>query len=204
MIILTHVALPVIALALALAQLVKIAFLSRTHLDNMAPAALRWQLRIWSLLRRRCAIIALDVRKLHDLNALLGYSTANDLIRDLVSVRLLRKLGRWLDLIGQWGGDEFVIALANADAWPLVVERIQARLIEITAKLTPEQRAAIQERTGGLVDGLHAAISIIPLTRDAYGSAVAAVNATGPLKEGPQTGARSTSGAIGTCVQVLA
>lgn len=189
-----------IALILATCQAIKIKFLSRTHLHNLAPAALRWQLRIWSMLRKPCAIIALDIRKLHDMNALLGYSTANDLIRELVSVR---QHGQRRDLIGQWGGDEFLIALANAGAWPLVVTRLEARLIELSARLTPEQRDAITERTGGLVDGLHAAISIIPLTHDAYGAAIRAVDATGPLKDGHQTGSRSTSGAVGTISQVL-
>ena len=194
------------ALLLACVQVLKVRALSRSNFDNLSPAALRWQLRLWSLLRRPCAIIALDIRKLHDLNAVLGYDTANGLIRDLISARQHQRSGhahRWLDLVGTWGGDEIALALADPRGLDRVLQHLYARLDELSTRMTPAQRRALYDRTGGLVDGLHAAISIVPHTRDAYGSAVRAVDATVPLKEGRITGERSTSGAIGTVIQVL-
>lgn len=196
-----------IALLLASVQYTKVRSLSRTHFENLSPGALRWQLRIWSLLRIPCAVIAIDIRKMHDLNSVLGYTNNNNFVRDLVSVRQHRNWRhpwRWLDIIGQWsGGDEFITAIANPSALPLVLGRIDQRLIELTEQLSPEQRKSLYERTGGLVDGFHAAIVTIPYTRDAYGAAVRAINATGPLKDGVITGDRSTSGAVGTVRQVL-
>jgi GGDEF domain-containing protein len=200
------IALATLALLLAAAQALKVRMLSRSNFDNLSPAALRWQLRLWSIARRPCAIVALDIRKLHDLNAVLGYSTSNELIRDLISARQHQRSGharRWLDLVGQWGGDELVVALADPSGRERVLQHMQARLTELSARLTVEQRQALYDRTGGLVDGLHAAISVVSYTHDAYGATVRAVDATGPLKEGRMTGARSTSGAVGTVMQVL-
>ena len=202
----TALILALIALALAGVSAAKVRVLSRTHFDNLAPAALRLRLRAWSFMRRGCAIIAIDIRKLHDLNAVLGYSTSNDLVRALMSVRQHRSYRhslRWLDIIGQWGGDELIIALADPRALSLVLGRMRARLEELTTQLAPDRRTAIMQRTGGLVDGLHAAMTIVTYTNDAYGAAVRAVDATGPLKEGRLTGERSTSGAVGTVTQVL-
>lgn len=202
----TIIALAGIALVLATVQVLKVRALSRSNFDNLSSAALRWQLRLWSLFRHPCAIIALDIRKLHDLNAVLGYSTSNGLIRDLISARQHQRSGharRWFDLVGQWGGDEVVVAVADPSGIDRVLQHLEARLVELSTRLTPEQRTALYDRTGGLVDGLHAAISVVKHTRDAYGTAVSAVNATGPLKEGRLTGERSTSGAVGTIMQVL-
>lgn len=198
------VTLSAVALSLSIILLVKVRWLSYCEF-GLSKAALRWQLTIWSLFRIPCAIIAVDFRKLHDINGLFGYSTGNELMKTLASVRTRDKDGhkRRHDLIGQWGGDEHILALRDPNAWELVLDRFRANMRAATDKMTPAERQVLFERTGGLVDGLHAAISVIPYTRDAYGAAVRAINATGPLKDGPQTGNRSTSGAVGTIMQVL-
>jgi GGDEF domain-containing protein len=198
------VSLSVLALALAAAQFIKVRSLSRCEF-GLSKAALKWHLTIWSWLRIPCAVIAVDFRKLHDINALFGYTTGNEMMQTLAAVRTRDKDGykRRHDIIGQWGGDEHVIAIRDATAWQLVLDRFQANLRAATDAMTPEQRATLVMRTGGLVDGLHAAISVVPYTRDAYGATVRAVEATGPMKDGLQTGLRSTSGAVGTVMQVL-
>lgn len=201
--ILAHFSIGLAAFALALAffQHMKIRFLSRCHFGILAPAALRWQLRLYSLLRKRCAVIALDVRKMHDGNEVLGYSTMNAMVSDLVRVRL--RPGRTLDVIGQYGGDEFIAVISDPSAGELVVSRLIGRMRELTAAMPAEKRAALAERTGGLVDGLHAAIALVPETRDAYRAAVQAVDKAGEIKAGTVTGNRSTSGTAGTQIAVV-
>lgn len=193
-----------LALVLALAQLIKVRMLSVCEF-GLSKAALRWHLIIWSWLRVPCAIIAVDFRKIHDINGLFGYATGSEMMQTLAAIRTKDKDGRKRrhDLIGQWGGDEHILALRDPGAWQLVLDRFYANLRAATERMTPEQRQELAYRTGGLVDGLHAAISVVPYTRDAYGAAVRAIDATGPLKEGRMTGERSTSGAVGTVIQVL-
>lgn len=198
------VSLSTLALALSVVLLIKVRWLSYCEF-GLSKAALRWQLTIWSWCRVPCAVIAVDFRKLHDINGLFGYSTGNEMMMTLAAVRTHNKDGhkRRHDLIGQWGGDEHVLVLRDPNAWGLVLDRFRANMRDATEALTPAERQVLSERTGGLVDGLHAAISVVPFTRDAYGAAVRAIEATGPLKDGPQTGSRSTSGAVGTVMQVL-
>lgn len=200
----TIVTLAGIALALSVVLLIKIRWLSYCEF-GLSKAALRWQLTIWSWLRIPCAVIAVDFRKLHDINALFGYTNGNEMMKTLAAVRTRDKDGhkRRHDIIGQWGGDEHILVLRDPRAWQLVLDRFRANMRAATEAMTPAERQVLLERTGGLVDGLHAAISVIPYTRDAYGAAVRAIEATGPMKDGPQTGNRSTSGAVGTVMQVL-
>lgn len=200
----TIIALAGVALSLACILLVKVRWLSYCEF-GLSKAALKWQLTIWSWLRIPCAVIAVDFRKLHDINALFGYTNGNKMMKTLAAVRTQDKNGhkRRHDIIGQYGGDEHVIAIRDAAAWPMVLDRFRANMRAATEAMTPAERQVLFVRTGGLVDGLHAAISVVPYTRDAYGAAVRAIEATGPMKDGPQTGSRSTSGAVGTVMQVL-
>ncbi len=193
-----------LALILACVLLIKVRWLSYCEF-GLSKAALRWQLTIWSWFRVPCAVIAVDFRKLHDINALFGYTNGNEMMKTLAQVRTRSKDGRKRrhDLIGQWGGDEHVLALRDPSAWSIVLDRFRANMRAATEAMTPAERQVLFERTGGLVDGLHAAISVVPYTRDAYGAAIQAIEATGPMKDGLQTGSRSTSGAVGTIMQVL-
>lgn len=201
--ILAHFSIGLAAFALTLAffQHMKIRFLSRCHFGILAPAALRWQLRLYSLLRKRCAVIAFDVRKMHDGNEVLGYSTMNALVGDLVRVRL--RPGRTLDVIGQYGGDEFGIVVSDPNAGEAVVRRLVTQMRAITTAMPAHQRQALYERTGGLVDGLHAAIVLIPHSRDAAADMKRAMDEAGRIKAGTVTGNRSTSGTAGTQITVV-
>lgn len=193
-----------IALFLACILLIKVRSLSLCEF-GLSKAALKWQLTIWSWRRIPCTVIAVDFRKLHDINALFGYTNGNKMMKTLAAVRTHDKDGhkRRHDIIGQYGGDEHILALRDPKAWPMVLDRFRANMRAATEAMTPAERRVLFERTGGLVDGLHAAISVVPYTRDAYGAAVRAIEATGPMKDGAQTGSRSTSGAVGTIMQVL-
>lgn len=191
------ITLAIAALVLSIVQLVKVRMLSYCAF-GLSKTALVWQLKLWSFFRIRCAVIAIDIRKLHDMNSILGYSEANKLMADA-----LKNVARSNDLIGQYGGDEHIIAIRNPQAWPLVLERFTANLRALTETMPIESRDALYRRTGGLVDGLHAAIVIVPETRRAYHTAMLAIDKTGEIKDGPQTGDRSTSGAKGTIIEVM-
>ncbi len=191
------ITLAIAALVLSVVQLVKIRMLSYCPF-GLSKTALVWQLKLWSLFRVRCAVIGIDIRKLHDMNALFGYSEGNRLMREA-----LQNVARSNDLIGQYGGDEHIIAIRNAEAWPLVLDRFTANLRALTEAMATEDRAALIARTSGLVDGLHAAIVVVPETRRAYHTAMLAIDKTGEIKDGPQTGDRSTSGAKGTIIDVM-
>lgn len=184
------------------AQWAYIRYLSGTHFRVPGPQATRLHLRLWSLMRRPCAVLALDVRKLHTLNIVLGYSASTELVAQLVQIRRLPGRGR-PDFVGQWGGDEFLIRVPPGAAW-LVAQRIRGRADELTERMTPAQRLALREHTGGLVDGLCVAIAVVEWTNDAYDAARRAIDHTDVLKAGRVTGDRATSGAVGHVWGVVA
>lgn len=168
--------------------------LRQSHFGILTPAAIRYEL---SHQRRRRDVIAIDVRKLHDLNAVLGYDRANVLIAQWIA-GCVRTTDTW----GQYGGDEIVGMVPVGDGRG-VLTRLIARAEQISTQIAPEQRAALVQRTGGLVDGFCIAACLI---EDAAAPAVAAASALADvqrLKEaGPVTGVRSTSGAPGTLVAI--
>lgn len=197
----TIVTLGLLGLACAASQVFYIARLERTHFGVLSPPALRFRLWLWSVLRLRCAILAFDIRKMHDLNDILGYEHANALVAQLVQVRL--RPGRSRDIIGQYGGDEFAVIIRNPKAAHLVLERFLMQLERMRNDMPIEQRTALADRTNGLVDGLHAAVVLVTETHHARDAVKIAIDAVNCLKSGATTGSRSTSGAQGTQVRIL-
>lgn len=189
--------------------------LSRSHLGILSSAAIRMALETMTT---PVDLICIDLRKLHDLNDVLGYDVANRYFGTFARTRLHDELylpPRRHDIRGQWGGDELVIATAPGDGMGLIMRMVLA-LDALTAELTPEQRQAITMRTGGLVDGFCAVFVLITNSTDPYhrvwdgetwsdaGDAARGVAACGPLKAGPVTGCRSTSGKPGTIIGSIA
>ncbi len=180
-------------LALIADQQSIIAELSMSHLGILAPAAIRRALRLTLGPRD---LICIDLRKLHDLNEVLGYDTANIYFGSFARTRIHD------DVRGQWGGDEVVIACALGDGLGLLTRLVTA-LDTLTAKLTPIQRQAIALRTGGLVAGLCAVFVLIENSTDLLPDATRGIDECGRLKKGNVTGRRSTSGKPGTIIGTL-
>lgn len=165
----------------------------------LSPAATRLAVAHW---HAPAAVIGLDIRKMHDLNRVLGYNNAQYVISELMCCLRLEH-GRTQDMIGQWGGDEFAILVSDPDAGMLVAERMIEKTRALTSRLTPEQRTQLATQTAGLVDGIHIAMAVIPHSTNVARDVVRAIGRANELKEGRETGDRSTSGAIGTVVEVL-
>lgn len=186
-------------LALIADQQAVIDELSMSHLGILAPAAIRRALR---LMTEPCDLICIDLRKLHDLNEVLGYDVANRYFGVFARTRMHDEpfvAPRPHDVRGQWGGDELVIACAVDDGMGLLM-RLVAALDDLTAELTTAQRQAIAARTGGLVNGFSAVFVLIPNSTHPLCDAARGVTECGELKKGNVTGNRSTSGKPGTII----
>lgn len=177
--------------------------LSMSHLGIFSPAAIRRELR---LLDTPCDLICIDLRKMHDLNEVLGYGVVNRYFGVFARTRMhdeLHVAARSHDIRGQWGGDEVVIACGIGDGAGLLMRLINA-LDVLSAGLTATHRRAMHERTGGLVDGFAAVFVLIPNSAHPLRDAARGVDECGRLKAGNVTGSRSTSGKPGTIIGTLA
>ena len=201
-------------IALIVEQQAIINELSHCHLGIMSGGGIR---RALSRLTGPVDIIAIDWRKLHEWNDILGYDGSNVFFaqfaqtRHTTDRRATMHTHRPLDVRGQWGGDELVFAVGAGDGIGLLM-RLIASLDALTAQLNAGQRAAITTCTGGLVDGFCIVAVLIPNSTDVYhrdtygrdaGDVARAVAECGRLKAGTTTGARATSGAAGTIIGTL-
>jgi GGDEF domain-containing protein len=181
-------------LFIILLQAAYIAVLQRSPMGILTPTALRIRLSLYSLLRVRCFVVGFDIRKMKSLNAVLGYSNSCETVG-----RLIASTRRYTDIVGQYGGDEFIIC-GRGDA-KVLVSRLLEKRDEINSGLTSETKMLLSAHTDGLIDGLHLAIASIPQTRDAFSAARICIDATEPLKAcGRETGNRDTSGRQGTLI----
>lgn len=192
---------------------------SASHLGILSGPAIRYEL---GQLTESVDLIAIDWRKLHEWNDILGYDVSNVFLAEFAQTRHgtdRRRVTRAknsrrparLDLRGQWGGDELLFAVSAGDGLGLLMRLLRA-LDTLSARLTSEQRQAIAERTGGLIDGFAIVAVLVPSSTDAYhrnewgrdaGDSARAVAECGRLKAGRQTGERATSGAPGTIIGTL-
>lgn len=172
----------------------------RSHLGILSGPAIRHEL---SLLTLPCDIIALDWRKLHEWNDLIGRAPASAAMGRAVRTDYAgidrRHATRTLDLRGQYDGDELVIAV-DAGSGIGLLRRLLRELATMNALLTDANRTAIRDRTGGLLSGFSIAAVLVEGTTRASADAARAVDATGELKKGRQTGTRASSGAVGTVI----
>lgn len=180
-----------------------IAELSSTHLGVLSGPAIRRALR---QMPGPVDLIALDFRKLHEWNELLGYDLATRYFAQFCQTRTRARRAtdrRALDVRGQWGGDEIVLAVAAGSGLGLLLRLVRA-LDTMTEQLTPEQRAAIEARTGGLLSGFAAVLVLIERSTVPIVDAARAVQECGALKAGGrQTGERATSGRPGTIIGTM-
>ena len=183
-------------------QQAAIAELSASPLGILSGPAIRRALRT---MPGPIDVIALDFRKLHEWNELLGYNVASEFLARFCQTRSrARRRGdrRALDVRGQWGGDEIVIACAAGSGQGLLMRLVWA-LDRLSAQLTAGQRAAIAERTGGLIDGFAAVFVLVERSHAPLVDASRAVDECGVLKRGRQTGERAGSGATGTIIGTI-
>jgi hypothetical protein len=157
------------------------------HFGVLSPAATRRAVRLHTGL---CDVVVVDIRKMNALNAVLGWSRANSFVGELVRHRVA-------DIAGQWGGDEFVFVVPAGDGAGLLSRLLKAAA-ELTKGLTLQERAKLEEKTAGLVNGFHLAAVLVANVTNVSVAVDRAIDATGLLKEGRNTGDRNTSGTRGT------
>ncbi len=181
----------------------QVAAYGRSHLGILSGPAIRYEL---SLLSTPIDLLVFDWRKQNEWNAILGWDGANAPLgqaarADYAGVER-RHARRAIDLRGQWGGDEIVMAVDVGHGRGLLA-RLLRELLTMNQALAPEHHAAIVEKTGGLISGFCVAAVLVEASTHALRDATRAVDATGVLKAGQSTGCRATSGARGTVVARL-
>ena len=172
--------------------------LSISPLGVLSPVAIR---SVLAQLDGPVDVVATDLRKLHDWNGVLGFDTATRYLAAFAQVRATPV--RPLDLRGQWGGDELIYVVGVGDG-PGLLDRLTTALEQFTGTLTAAQRAEIDRRTGGLIDGFAAAMVLAPAATHPLAAAEAAIEQLHVIKGGRITTERATSGAPGTVIAVLA
>lgn len=191
-----------------------------THLGILSGPAIRRALR---LQETPMDVLAIDFRKLHEWNDLLGRERANIYLARLGQTRSSdrpipptsaprrqapregssdrRAVPR--DISGQYGGDELVIAVPCGDGRGLLARMLRL-LGAMSLELTCEERAIIHARTEGLLTGFAAVFVLVEGSRAPLSDACRAVAECDRLKSGGrQTGQRATSGRAGTIIGSL-
>lgn len=166
-----------------------------SHLGILSGPAIRRALR---LMQAPVDVVAIDFRKLHEWNDLIGYDPSTQFFAEFVKARQGLD-GRRRDVRGQWGGDEIVIATDVGQGFGLIFRMVQM-LDRLSAELPAATRTAMAERTGGLIDGFAAVFVLVSKSRWPLHDAKRAVDECGVLKSGNQTGSRATSGKPGTII----
>lgn len=187
--------------------------LSQSHLGMLSGPAIRRALRIETAV---VDLIALDFRKLHEWNDIIGRERADTYLARLGQVRTTdrpippgstprkaRQPGDARDLAGQYGGDELVLSVPAGDGWGLLA-RLVRTLNTMTLELSDAERAAIVMRTGGLLTGFAAVLVLVERSTRPFDDAARAVDECGILKRGGLiTGNRASTGRPGTIVGTL-
>jgi len=181
---------------LALVILLQAAYirqLERGGFGAFSRAAILVRLAVYQLLKIPCGLVALDMRKMHEMNAVLGYEILNQLVARIIKTS---------DIRGQFGGDEIVILIpyAKTGTARLIKNRIIRNARMITNGLPDEKRQELCRRTAGLVDGVHVAILSVDSTRNPLRATWAAMDILERMKEdgADVTGVRATTGNVGT------
>lgn len=181
----------------------RLAAYGRSHLGILSGPAIRYEL---SLLTTPVDLFVFDWRKQNEWNGILGWTPANYYIGRAARADYAgpdqRHHQRAVDLRGQWGGDEIVMAVDAGDGRGLLA-RVLRELIALNLSLSAEQRTKITEKTNGLIGGFCIAAVLIEHTCSALADAERAIDATGTLKAGVVTGSRATSGRAGTLITSL-
>jgi len=171
-----------------------------SHLGILSGPAIRHEL---AQLHTPVDLLAFDWRKAHEWIEILTWDGANAPLSQAARVDYAgvekRHAARTIDVRGQWGGDEIVIAVDAGHGRGLLT-RLLRELIAMNAALSPAQHADISDRTGGLITGFCVAAVLVEGSRNPLDDARRAIDMTGVLKAGAQTGERASSGARGTII----
>lgn len=136
-------------------------------------------------------VVFIDGDKWHEMNAVLGYENHSALVA--ICTRAVGRNNNEADVFGQYGGDEFLAILPVGDG-PGFVARLQMAKDKVNAQLTVEQREAIAQRTGGLIDGVSFTCAVVQNTTDVHMGIDQAHGAVEQMKSGGCTGNRATDG----------
>lgn len=181
----------------------RIAAYGTSHLGILSGPAIRYEL---AQLTQPVDLLVFDWRKQNEWNAVLGWNPANAWLGHAARIDYAgierRHTERTIDLRGQWGGDEIVMAVDVGHGKGLLA-RLLRELLAMNAALTPAQVEAIRAKTGNLISGFCVAAVLVEGSTRPLEDATRAVDATGALKAGRTTGCRATSGRPGTVVARL-
>lgn len=182
---------------------------AHSHLQILSGPAIRYelaQLSCGSDAPPCVDLLVFDWRKQNEWNSILGWDAANVPLSQAARVDYAgldrRHATRRIDVRGQWGGDEIVIAVDTGDGRGLL-RRLLCGVATMSQSLPAAHRAAIRQRTGNVISGFAVAAVLIEGSRRPLLDAARGVDATGGLKQGRQTGARASSGACGTVIGQL-
>jgi diguanylate cyclase (GGDEF)-like protein len=84
----------------------------------------------------KVAVVVLDIDNFEQLNAAAGHAAGDEALR--IAARVIQGELRPGDVCGRIGGDEFLLALPDSDAWG--AERVVERLRSAVAAVTPHSR----------------------------------------------------------------
>jgi diguanylate cyclase (GGDEF)-like protein/PAS domain S-box-containing protein len=94
-------------------------------------------------------VLFLDIDNFKTINDTYGHH-AGDLVLKMVS-RTLKSAARYFDMIGRWGGEEFVAVLANADEKILHAVGTRLRILTQHSKLTEPKNLSVTVSIGGAI-----------------------------------------------------
>lgn len=188
-------------LVLVLIIVVLLAYIRKLEIGGfgaLSKSALLVRLWFFYLLRIPLAIVCLDIRGMHSLNAALGYSIANQMVGRLIKSK---------DTYGQYGGDEIVVVvpMPKPGAARKIMYRISDKAKQFTADMSPEKRQELIARTAGKIDGVHIAAIATERTLNPFYTIKEAMDKLEEMKEHgcTITGNRETTGNRGTLLAEL-
>jgi len=99
---------------------------NRTHWENCLKA----EFKRWCRSRSASSLVMLDIDRFKNVNDTYGHTVGDEVIRHLSGI--IRKLGRETDTAGRYGGEEFVILLADTtlENGKIFAERLRKEVAE--------------------------------------------------------------------------
>ena len=133
-------------------------------------------------LRRPCVLLMADVEGFRAINAKLGPMGGDAVLKEVAHA--LRSITRGTDIVGRWGGDEFVVALGECEDPQPVVGRLHLALDGAAGRMPGSEKVHMSVGAA-LVPDPSAGIDLQNLVRTAH-QALASVRGRGEGRYGCQ------------------